>query len=210
MFRSVYMDGPMFVRVTSSEPMLLAPIGKAGHIAAMMQISTRNACLLCALAAGAALGIALASEYWGGLVPCALCLWERVPYRVIIGLGALGFVVQGDFLPRRLILLLILLTALAAAGAAFVHVGVEQGYWPSPLPECAAQAIDFGSIADRLRSMPERPAKPCDEPTFLIPGLPLSMASMNLIFALAFAGYVAIYLWNNTSRRQRGDQGSET
>ena len=186
----------MFVRAISNKPMLLAPIGKAGHIAAMMQMSTRTACLLCALAAGAALGLALASEYWGGLVPCALCLWERVPYRVIIGLGALGFVLRGDFVPRRLVLLLILLAALAAAGLAFVHVGVERGYWPSPLPECAAKPIDFGSVADRLRSMPERPAKPCDEPTFLIPALPLSMAAMNLLFAMAFAAYLAIYLWS--------------
>ena len=29
---------------------------------------------LMALLAGAALGIAFASEWWGGLVPCALCL----------------------------------------------------------------------------------------------------------------------------------------
>jgi disulfide bond formation protein DsbB len=89
---------------------------------------------------------------------------------------------------------------LAAAGLAFVHVGVEQGFWPSPLPECAAGPINFGSIAERLASMPARPAKPCDEPSFLIPGLPLSMASMNFLFALAFAAFIAIYLWN--TRRQ--------
>ena len=48
--------------------------------------------LAVALLAGAALGIALASEQWGGLVPCALCLWERWPYRVLIGLGVLAAV----------------------------------------------------------------------------------------------------------------------
>ena len=191
----------MFIRASSGEPILLAPIGKAGHIAAMMQISTRTACLVCAIAGGAALGIAVASEYWGGLVPCALCLWERVPYRAIIGLGALGFVLRGDFVPRRLVLLLILLAALAAGGLAFVHVGVEQGFWPSPLPDCAAGPTDFSSVADRLKAMPERPAKPCDEPTFLIPGVPLSMASMNLLFALVLAGYIAIYLLNGAGRQ---------
>jgi disulfide bond formation protein DsbB len=43
--------------------------------------------------------------------------------------------------------------------------------------------------------MPSRPAKPCDDPTFLIPGLPVSMAAMNLLYALAFALMLAIALW---------------
>jgi disulfide bond formation protein DsbB len=160
----------------------------------MKQISARTACLLCALAAGVALGIALASEHWGSLVPCALCLWERTPYRVAIGLGAIGFLVPARWVPRRLVLALILLTVLAAAGLAAIHVGVEQGFWPSPLPECAAPVVTFGSIAERLARMPALPAKPCDEPTFLIPFLPVSMAAMNLIFTLAFASAIAIYL----------------
>ncbi len=180
---------------------MLACPGKAGHIGVMMQLSTRSACLICALAAAAALGTALASEYWGGLVPCALCLWERVPYRVAIGLGIVGFLLPAGLVARKWVLWLILLTVLVAAALAFVHVGVEQGFWPSPLPECAAKPINFGSIAERLAAMPERPAKPCDEPTFLIPGVPLSMAAMNLVFALAFAAYIAIYLGSNRGRR---------
>jgi hypothetical protein len=39
------------------------------------------------------------------------------------------------------------------------------------------------------------PAKPCDDPTFLIPHLPVSMAAMNFLYAALFAllllGYVA-------------------
>ena len=192
----------MRITVTNPEPMLLAQTRKARHIAGMSMLSSRIVCLICAIAAGAALGIALASEYWGGLVPCALCLWERVPYRWAIGLSALGFVLPGNSQLRLWMLLLVLLAVMAAAGLAFVHVGVELGYWPSPLPECAARSIDFSSIAERLAAMPARPAKPCDEATYLIPGLPLSMAAMNLLFALAFATGIAIYL--------RSGKGSKT
>jgi disulfide bond formation protein DsbB len=64
---------------------------------------------------------------------------------------------------------------------------VEQRYWPSPLPECAAPRLSSGSIAQRLAQMPARPAKPCEDATYLIPGLPVSMAAMNLLYALAFA-----------------------
>ena len=79
---------------------------------------------------------------------------------------------------------------MVAAGAlGGLHVGVEQGAWPSPLPECAAPVLGSGTMAERLARMPAKPAKPCDEPTFLIPGLPLSMAAMNMVYAaLVFAG----------------------
>jgi disulfide bond formation protein DsbB len=45
--------------------------------------------------------------------------------------------------------------------------------------------------------MPAKPAKPCDDPTFLIPGLPVSMAAMNLLYALAFAILLSVVLWRD-------------
>ncbi len=158
----------------------------------MMIPRLRLALVLAALAGAAALGIAFASEWYGGLVPCALCLVERWPYRVAIGLGLVGLV-----LPRwvaRLVLVLIALVAFAGAAVAAVHVGVEQKWWPSPLPECAAPKFTGGTMAERLASMPLRPAKPCDDPTFLVPGLPVSMAAMNLIYALGITAAIAGFL----------------
>jgi disulfide bond formation protein DsbB len=151
--------------------------------------ATRTIALASAIAAGLALGIALVSERWGGLAPCALCLWERWPYRVIIALGLFAAV-----LPRRAartLLWLAVLVALAGAALGTVHVGVELHLWPSPLPECAAPKFSSGSIADMLQAMPARPAKPCDSPNFLIPGVPLSMAAMNLLYAALFAAVLA-------------------
>jgi disulfide bond formation protein DsbB len=167
----------------------------------MPHTSSRVAAALSAIAALAALSIALASETFLGLVPCALCLWERWPYRIAIALGVIAFVLPARF--RIAVLWLVVVTILAAAGLAFVHVGVERGYWPSPLPECAAPHFTGGSIAERLASMPAKPSKPCDDPTFLVPGLPVSMAAMNLMYALAFAGLLAIYVLRNTGRRRR-------
>ena len=157
----------------------------------------RTAAGVAALAAGAALAVALLSESMLGLVPCALCLWERWPYRVAVVLGLLALVV-----PRRWVWPLLALTGLAVvAGVALasVHVGVEQGWWPSPLPECAAPQLGGGSIADRLARMPARPAKPCDEPAYLLPGVPVSMAAMNLVFSLALVAGLAIW---GVSRRK--------
>jgi disulfide bond formation protein DsbB len=146
-----------------------------------------------AIAAALALGIALASEAYEGLVPCALCLIERWPYRIAIGLGVIGL-----FLPRplaRLVLALLGLTILADAAVAFVHVGVEFRWWPSPLPECMAPRFSGGTLAQRLASMPAKPSKPCEDAAYLIPFIPVSMAAMNMLFALVFAGAIGVFLW---------------
>ena len=142
--------------------------------------------LAIAVSAGSVLFAALASEWWGGLVPCALCLMERWPYRVAVLFGALSLL---SARLARLCVALAALAMLAGAGLGVVHVGVEQGWWPSPLPECAAPVLRGGTMAERLARLPARPAKPCDEPVYLLPAVPVSMAQMNLIFAtIAAAG----------------------
>lgn len=177
----------------------LADSEAAEHMPRMPMLSTRTLALLSALAAGVALGLALGSEAWEGLAPCALCLVERWPYRVAIALSLVAAVVP----PRlaRVLLVLVVLAFLADVGLGFIHVGVEAHWWPSPLPECAAPRFVGGTIAERLAAMPLRPAKPCDSPSYLIPGLPLSMAAMDLIYALACAALLSVFLWCGGRRR---------
>lgn len=144
----------------------------------------RQAASLCVLIGLAALGFATVAELRFGLVPCALCLIERWPYRAMVALGVVGVALPRSF--GRPAVALCLAAALAAAGLAALHVGVEQGWWRSPLPECAAPRLPMGgSIAERLAAMPAQPAKPCDDPTYVIPAIPISLAAMNLIYALA-------------------------
>lgn len=155
----------------------------------MTALSLRAGAWAGLLGSVAALASALATERWLGLFPCALCFWERWPYRVAIALGLLALVLPRF---RRALVALMALALLAGAALGFVHVGVEQGWWPSPLPECSAPSLGGGSIADRLARMPALPSKPCDEPTYLVPALPVSMALMNLLLALALSTFLAI------------------
>ncbi|EFH10073.1 disulfide bond formation protein B [Pseudoroseomonas cervicalis] len=149
--------------------------------------------LVAALAAAAPL-LAIASERWGGLNPCALCLWQRWPYWAGAVLALLALV-----LPRRLMLTLAGLAILGSGAVAVVHVGVEARWWPSPLPSCSApSAGNAASVEELMNALSDRPAKPCDDPTYLIPGLPVSMAGMNLAYAL---GLGALALWG---ARRRG------
>jgi disulfide bond formation protein DsbB len=93
----------------------------------------------------------------------------------------------------RLLTALAGVAVLASGAVALVHLGVEAHWWPSPLPGCAAPSAGASrSVDDMLASLAAAPAKPCDEPTYLIPGLPVSMAAMNLLYALGLGGFA---LW---------------
>ena len=154
---------------------------------------TRVLATLCVVVAGAALLVATGAERVGGLVPCALCLVERWPYRVALLFAAVALLPLRRWSLRPVLWGVVLCMACSVA-AAGVHVGVEQGWWPSPLPECAAPTLGSGSIAQRLAHMPAHPAKPCDDPTYLVPGVPVSMAAMNGLLALVFGAFLAMSL----------------
>jgi len=151
----------------------------------MPSIPMRVALGVSAVLAGAALFTAMASEWWGGLVPCALCLVGRWPYRAAIAFGVLGLVAPARL--RWWAGLGVALSMLASVGVGVVHVGVEAKWWPSPLPGCVVRFTPGAAL-------PERPAKPCDEPTYLIPALPVSMAAMSLVFSLGLGGAMAALL----------------
>jgi len=141
--------------------------------------------LLVALLAAAAPLFAGGSEAWFGLVPCELCLWQRWPYWGAALAAAAAALLWRRGAGRTLLRAAGGLAALSAAIGLF-HLGVEFGWWPSPLPGCrvvstgAAQTVD-----DLLAGLRAAPAKPCDEPAFLLPGVPLSMAAMNAIYGVA-------------------------
>jgi disulfide bond formation protein DsbB len=154
-------------------------------------VNPRFAALATTAAALAALAVAYFAQYRLHLPPCELCLWERWPYRITALLGLLAL-----FAPTRATRTLLALATLAMAAdiaIAFLHIGVEQTWWNSPLPECN------GALAPGA-PLPLFPATPCDRPVYLIPHLPLSMATMDFCAAAAFTIALAAYLLTTTRR----------
>jgi disulfide bond formation protein DsbB len=153
--------------------------------------------LLAALLAAAAPLIAMGSERWPGLAPCALCLWQRWPYWVAAGLALVALALPAQ--ARLWALRAAALAVLASGAIAVVHVGVEFAWWPSPLPACLAPAAALGSVDDMLASLPAMPNKPCDAPAHAFDWLPMTVPQMNLLYALALAAFI----WRGAGR-QRG------
>jgi disulfide bond formation protein DsbB len=163
-------------------------------IACALQPRTLFAVLLAA--AVAILGTALASQYLGGLAPCELCLWQRYPYAIVIGLAGIGFGLAGVHgMPRGALAGVAALIALALAADAAIavfHVGVEQHWWQGAAG-CTGETGGARTAADLARQLKVTPVVRCDEVAWSLLGV--SMAGYNALAAAALAAYAAAGAW---------------
>jgi len=123
---------------------------------------------------------ALGSQVLGGLVPCELCLEQRLAY--YIGLPLLALVLLAwNRLPLPL-----WYAGMAIVTAIFVwstymgvfHAGVEWGFWPGPTA-CtgAGESFDFNALTNM------QPVIGCDVVQFRFLGI--SLAGYNALVSLA-------------------------
>jgi len=154
-----------------------------------MRTATPSLMLAALLAAGIGpLAIALGVQYLGGLKPCILCQYQRIPYWIVIALALTGlFVPAAD---KRGIFL-VAATVFAAAGAlAFYHMGVEQHWWES-MAKCDPGPNRTSSF-EAFRSIPLRPlAKSCKEVDWTLFGYSITVYNTLVSIALAVAALFA-------------------
>lgn len=122
------------------------------------------------------------SELFGGLVPCELCLEQRLPY--YWGLPVLALVIiLWDRLPRVVFYVaMVLVLAVFAWGLylATYHAGVEYGFWPGPT-SCTGTGGDI-SFSD-LSNINAAKVVPCDKVQFSLFGI--TLAGFNALITLA-------------------------
>jgi disulfide bond formation protein DsbB len=141
--------------------------------------------LLLALASAAAILIAVASQRWGGLQPCVLCIWQRWAHGAVIALAliALAAALWGSRRGAAALTVIAGLAAFAGAGLALYHVGVEQQWWPGT-SGCGAGALAGGGGTDSLRQKIEAaPIVRCSDVPWSLFGI--SMAGYNALLSAA-------------------------
>ncbi len=140
----------------------------------------------------AILGTALASQYVGGLRPCQLCLWQRYPYALLIGVAGVGLgLARVPEIPRALLVgLLVLAVGLMLAGGAVAvfHVGVENQWWAG-LGGCIAETGTARNVEELAQQLRATPVVRCDEVAWSFAGI--SMAGYNVAASLLIAAFAA-------------------
>lgn len=129
-----------------------------------------------------ALAAAYVAQYVFGILPCVLCLTERIPYWVAAAF-ALGALVVGQGRAAWALLALCAVAFAVNAGIAAYHVGVEQHWWAGT-SACSGTmaAVD---PADLLAAMRRPSVVRCDEPSWSLFGI--TFAGYNLILSLLLA-----------------------
>ncbi|WP_417242768.1 disulfide bond formation protein B [Celeribacter sp.] len=139
---------------------------------------------LVALAATGSLSVLLGAFAFqaAGYAPCAMCLWQRWPHAIAIGLGLIFAVTRGGWVAP-----LGVLTMGISAGLGLYHTGVERDWWEGP-----TSCTSSGDSLSGLSGMDLLPSANmdvsivlCDQVVWDLFGL--SMASYNALASVVFA-----------------------
>ena len=140
------------------------------------------------LVAGAiVLGSAFASQYWGGLAPCELCLLQRWPWAAAIAIAVVALAAGSRPALPWVALGLALVFALGAVFA-FYHVGVEQHWFAGPTA-CTANSGGAQTLEEMKRQILGTAPVLCDRVQWSLFGV--SLAGWNLLASLGMAAICA-------------------
>ncbi|MFP5469036.1 MAG: disulfide bond formation protein B [Alphaproteobacteria bacterium] len=127
---------------------------------------------------GAVLLGAYGFEIIGGLAPCQLCYYQRVPYVMAIILCAAALL--GPAMAQAISAVL-MINYMAGAGLGIYHAGVEWHWWAGPAT-CSAGAGSGGSVEALMAQILAAPVVRCDEIPWSLFGI--SLAGYNVLISV--------------------------
>jgi disulfide bond formation protein DsbB len=125
------------------------------------------------------------------ILPCPLCLEQRISYYVVVPLSLLMAIAALVRAPQKLLtvgFVAIVVAALCGAALAAYHAGVEWHFWAGPT-DCSGPLSDLtvkGSLLDQLRSVN---VVRCDTASWRFLGI--SLAGYNVPISLMLAAIAA-------------------
>ncbi len=135
------------------------------------------------------------SQYVFGFQPCILCLYQRVPFFLVIGLALLLFWIKSEKLLKIIFFICIAVLAINAF-IAFYHVGVEFKFFKGFSGCSGGNLNQITNLEDLQKALAKQPSVKCDEPQFYFLGL--TMAFWNMLFCLFLVGSsILVYLQNS-------------
>lgn len=163
-------------------------MNKYAHI--ISDILARPALLIAGAGVISALSLiaALTAEVVFGLEPCIMCLYQRIPFALIVLEALLYFAFRGKLMSMHLwnwgVLADLTLLFFINSGLAFYHTGIEQKWWTSAVEGCAVSFDSLSEPQSLLENILSAPTARCDEIPWADPLFGLSMANYNVLLCL--------------------------
>lgn len=132
-----------------------------------------------------------------GYEPCHLCLLQRYPHYVAIGIGAVALITRWRWLGYPGALALFTTSAIG-----FYHSGVERKWWPGPDTCTSSGNIGGMSADDLLAQLQSTPMVLCDEiPWRLSDMIPLDFLDITMANFNAIGSLIVAFIWIAATRR---------
>jgi disulfide bond formation protein DsbB len=137
-------------------------------------------------------------EYIGGLAPCRLCIYQRVPYFLAIFLCAIAWWRPAT---TRWISALLVADFLSGAGLGIYHAGVEWHWWAGPAT-CSATGGYAGTAEQLMAQLLAAPVVLCDKVAWSLFGI--SLAGYNALISAGLAVLAAAVFLNGRKDQNHG------
>ena len=146
---------------------------------------------LVGLACCLVLATAYAFEYLANLQPCVLCIYQRIPYAVAIGLMLVATILRKN--SQFNLILFIATSVVFAIGSAIAifHIGIEQHLWQGT-PECG-NFMKTDSVEALRKQLLAQPIVRCDEVAWSLFGI--SMTGYNFLISTSLLLYSLVIVF---------------
>ena len=146
---------------------------------------------LVGLASCLVLATAYAFEYLANLQPCVLCIYQRIPYAVAIGLMLVAAILRKN--SQFNLFLFIATSVVFAIGSAIAifHIGIEQHLWQGT-PECG-NFMETDSVEALRKQLLAQPIVRCDEVAWSLFGI--SMTGYNFLISTSLLLYSLVIVF---------------
>lgn len=135
------------------------------------------------------------------ILPCPLCLDQRMAFYISVPLAALLWLGANHGASRKVLMLgfaVIAAVMLWNAGLSAYHAGVEWKWWPGPL-DCSGPIDKFGSARDIMSQLNNRISLVrCDEASWRFLGI--SLAGYDVPLSLFMTAVAAWGAWSARAR----------
>ena len=120
-----------------------------------------------------------------GLVPCKLCLEQRLPHYAAIGLALIGLVLARSARLQGLVLLALAGLMVWSLGLGVYHAGVEWGWFLGP-SDCGGGIAQASGVQDFMKQLQSVKVVSCAQAAWRFLGL--SLAGWNAVASVILLG----------------------